>query len=668
MNASQITGALSAHGRQPFAGIALGRCMQRLWRCGASVAVGIAGLVLQACGGGTTSDVSPQPPLNLPTLSGHVSNGAGDTDLTRLQVTVKGTAGTARTTAPPIVQVNGQDYSASIDKLTGPYLLSSVELGLVSVATARGTANITPLTTLLVAQLLGTDPNDYFASVTAQENNGLAVDSAVLQAADQRVRRYLQREVGFTVPATLGNFVTTPFNRVPGDPMHDAITALTARVGNNGDYRALVAAFAQEAGRCKAESLNIVSGGVTDEFCPFSKTNEFEEADSTVQAIGFVNRRGDTLTVRVRGSDVLTTQWRTAEGASFECSGAGCAGLSLGTPAADRTRPLAFTAVSLSGTQGTARLDGTLTASVPGIALPGLPCNANRYYLIAPDRTATGYCAGPDDSGLGQGGTASPSGATQLTYLFQPLTDQPNYPFMRVVVDGDVVRSVALINTDGVTAPYVCVGDGCVGVTLGAVRVDNSAGVELRLRSFTFSDVVLRAVQPDGALSASDTLTLRAALVGAYAPQPGMTTVACASPSQSVSVQTSDSTVPTVVCVPADTMGFTLSGSYIDGDGNTGFFVQSLLTDGNGSFSSGDSVTVLTAADGSVVSVSYSDRYGVSYGCTGTACTGVTVSAPNGAGERTVSLAGTPLREADQIAVLGNRTATATGSFVAPPP
>jgi len=76
--------------------------------------------------------------------------------------------------------------------------------------------------------------------------------------------------------------------------------------------------------------------------------------------------------------------------------------------------------------------------------------------------------------------------------------------------------------TGEITQPYQCRGEGCMGVTLGPVRIDNSLGVDIELRDVSFDNAVLRAVQPDGSLSDTDTVTVRAALVGAFFDDPGV--------------------------------------------------------------------------------------------------------------------------------------------------
>jgi hypothetical protein len=342
-------------------------------------------VALQACGGSAGDAEPPAPSQALPTLSGRVMDGSTATDVAGLQVTIKGNVGRARTAEGRLAATDGSDYLASLDQLSGPYLLTdsaaSSFFGLYSVATGPGTANLTPLTTLLVAQLLGAEPGAVYA--TLGTNGGFtAADDASIAAAERRVRRYLQRAHGFEVPATLGPFVTTPFARSAGDPMFDTINALVAAIGTAGDYSAVVTAVAQESARCKAERVTVGAGAVEDDFCPVGKSNIVDAADSSVRVIEFGNRYGDALTLRLRGAVVAEMRLRTAQGDEQACTGSACSGVTVGTQAGDLTQTISFASTPLSGTAGQSLLTGSLRTSAPGITLPSLPCTSNRFYLI----------------------------------------------------------------------------------------------------------------------------------------------------------------------------------------------------------------------------------------------------------------------------------------------
>lgn len=631
--------------------------------------------LLAGCGGGTDGDAqAPPPQAALPTLSGRVTNGVTPTAVGSLQITVKGNVGTARTAEGRLAPVDGSDYLASLDQLSGPYLLSdsaaSSSHGLYAVATAPGTANLTPLTTLMTAQLLAQEPGAYFAAQGAR-GGFTAADDAALAAAQQRVRRLLQREYGFELPAALGDFVTSRFDRVPGDLMFDTLQALVARLGVAGDLGAVVTAVAQEAARCRVEQVALRTSTTDDPFCPFTRSNAADLDDATVRVLAFANRHGDTLTLRLRGSVVLGVRLLSAEGVASGCSDSGCTGIGVGTPAGDRTQLIGFAGTVLSGPGGPTTLDGSLRTAVPGIDLPGLPCTSNRYYLIHEAAlTAEGYCATPDDFGLGGSGQSQPSGATRRVYTFG---DGAGGPSIEVVVQGDSVLRALVYTTDPDTgaaiARYQCRDGGCSGITIGTPTVDQSLGVPVVLRTIRFARATLAAVLPDGSLSATDPVVVDAELRGLYVYDPAalpLLPLACGASAPAVSVAPSDQAQPIAVCEPDDSQGFQLRSTTLDADGNTVFGIANLLTDGAGGYVSGNSLSVALTPGGALAYVVFDLFNGPRFRCDSAACTGITVGAPDGAGERSVAFAGTTLREQGTAGLPADRTVSLGGGFVAP--
>lgn len=632
-------------------------------------------LLLAACGGSGGDAQSPPPGQPLPELSGRVDDGIVDTDVRSLQVTVKGRSGRARTAEGRVAPFEKGDYLASLDRLEAPYLISNSAAssvhGLFSVATEAGIANLTPLTTLLVAELLGAEPGDAFAELGS--NGGFTqADAASIVAAEARVRRYLQREHGFEVPAGVGPFVTTAFERNAGDPMHDTVVALVARIGTAGDYSRVVSALAQESARCKVEHVDIDTGGVVDRFCPFDKRNEADAGDATVIVLGFGNRRGDRLTLRLRGTEVVDLEHGTAEGVRSRCSAGGCAGVNVGTPDGSGVRTLTFTATVLDSAAGAVRLNGSLATARPGVVLPGLPCTSNLYYLIdEAAASAVGYCASTDPFGLGAAGTDQPSGATRRVYTFDDGADGPR---LELVVQGQQVQRALVYRLDpasgAVTALFQCRDADCPGVSLGTSSVDESLGVPVVLQPIRFDRARLAAVQPDGSLSNSVFTTIEATLTGYRVEDPSvlpLSPVACAVGAPTVLAMPSDHAQPLRICEPADTQGFVLRFSAVDADGNTQWGISGLLGDGNGSFAAGHSVTLTVTPAGAVVSVIYDAFEGPRYRCLGGACSGVAVGAPAGSGERTISFSGTVLGELGTGGLAADRQATLQGSFSAPP-
>lgn len=635
-----------------------------------SVAVLLAG-----CGGSGGDAKPPEPGEALPELSGRVDDGLSATDVRSLQITVKGRSGRARTAEGRVAPFEAGDYLASLDRLEAPYLLTDSARassgGLFSVAVGPGTANLTPLTTLLVAELLGAEPRAYFDALGI--NGGFTqADAASIAAAEARVRRYLQREHGFELPAALGPFVTTPFTREPGDLMHNTLRDLVARIGSAGDYSAVVSAIAQESARCRVEQVEVTAGSVVDRFCPFDKRNEVDPGDATVTVLGFGNRRGDRLTLRLRGTQVVGAEHVTAEGAASRCSGSACDGIRIGTPDGRGVRTIVFAGARLSGASGALQLDGVLASARPGVVLPGLPCTSNAYYLIDDEAgSASGYCATPDAFGLGAAGAHSPSGATRRVYSFDDGADGPR---LEVVVEGTRVLRALVYRIDPVTGAatpqFQCRDGDCPGVSLGASRVDDSLGVPVVLQPIRFDRARLAAVNADGSLSSVAYRLVEATLTGYRVEDPSLlplSPVACSAGAPTVQALPSDQAQPVRICEPADTQGFTLRFRALDADGNTQLGIAALLSDGNGSFATGHSLTVTLTPAGALVSVVYDAFDGPRYRCQGSACSGVTVSAPGAGGEQTVGFAGTQLGELGTGGLPADRGTTLQGSFIAPP-
>lgn len=645
-------------------------------RRGAATAALFVPLVLAGCGGAAGDAQAPPPSARLPELAGRVTNGATETDVKLLQITVKGSVGTARTAEGRLAPVDGHDYLASLDQLSGPYLISDSarspsSRSLYSVATGPGVANLTPLTTLVVAQLLGAEPGPYYEALGVR-GGFTAADAAAVAAAEQQVRRYLQREHGFVVPASLGSFITTPFARTAGDPMYDTVTSFVTRVGTNGDVGAVVSAIAQESARCKAESVSVSGSGGSDAFCPFSKATVADTTDASVQVVTFSNRRGDTLVLRLRGTAVLDLRFSTLEGLESACAGAGCTGVTVGPPAADASFALTFAGTSLAGSAGPLALNGSLRAAAPGIPLPGLPCTDNRFYLIdeAAGR-ADGFCSAPDGFGLGASGQSLASGVTRRKFTFG---DGVGGPSLEVMVQDATVISALVYTTDPTSglpsAQFRCTGAACAGIVLGTPTVDQSLGVPVVLQPVTITKAVLPAVLPDGTLSTTASITLEGGLVGSWVNDPAalpFVSVACPAGAPTVTVLQSEAATPLAVCEPADTQGFTLRSTTVDADGNLVLNLASLLTDGAG-FGAGNGVSVTIDTAGTVLAVSFDGFAGVSYRCSGAACAGVTAAPPDGLGARAVSFNGTVLTEVGTAGLAGDRGVVLSGGFVALPP
>lgn len=197
--------------------------------------------LLSSCGGSGSGDgsrdgnggvggASASPPM----LSGTAAIGAPLAGATIVITRWDGTTVHAVTDANGRYSVDMPPVSPGTRALylvqtTGPGNGAAQYPRLYSLATAnRGTVNVTPLTSLLVARLLserqGPSPN-----LTALR--GLATPSdAQLAAIQQEVVSYLQ---GRNVNASgVASFIGTPFNAAAGDPHDDAIERLAQTLVN----------------------------------------------------------------------------------------------------------------------------------------------------------------------------------------------------------------------------------------------------------------------------------------------------------------------------------------------------------------------------------------------------------------------------------------------------
>ncbi|MBC7608026.1 MAG: hypothetical protein H7228_00375, partial [Polaromonas sp.] len=166
----------------------------------AAVFIGVVGL--SACGGGGTSS----PAVATATVSGTAATGAAIAGGSVSMSCVSGASGIATTAADG-------SYSLSVSGITFP-CVARVSYGtsdkLHSYVSAAGTANITPVTELLVANLTGGTAADAFDKFDATKAKALT--TAQVTAAIAAVKAYL---------VTLGVSVTD----FPADPIGAKLVA-----------------------------------------------------------------------------------------------------------------------------------------------------------------------------------------------------------------------------------------------------------------------------------------------------------------------------------------------------------------------------------------------------------------------------------------------------------
>ena len=197
--------------------------------------------MLSACGGGGGGDAPaaaappPPPPAGSITLTGVVARGAALANASVAVTCATGT-GTATTSATG-------GYSVAISGGALPCVLKATSsdstLRLHSVAPAGSatsvTANVTPLTELVVARLTGAEPLTYVAAVSASTLAATATASAVA-AAQASVAGTLA--AGGVNTSTAGDFISgTLVAAVPGTPGNaydQVLDALNARLTTAG--------------------------------------------------------------------------------------------------------------------------------------------------------------------------------------------------------------------------------------------------------------------------------------------------------------------------------------------------------------------------------------------------------------------------------------------------
>lgn len=172
--------------------------------------------ILTACGGGGGTKPTP-----VSKLVGTVAVGQPIVDSAVALKCVGGTA-TGKTDGKGL-------YSIEVPApLEAPCILkaSSAAGDLVSVsATRSGTANITPLTHLLVAKLLEAPPSDSFSGFSQSSRDRIALESI---SAAQGIVAAEVLKIGAALPSA--SWISQPFSAQPGDAMDGALELLARKL------------------------------------------------------------------------------------------------------------------------------------------------------------------------------------------------------------------------------------------------------------------------------------------------------------------------------------------------------------------------------------------------------------------------------------------------------
>lgn len=634
------------------------------WRVALLLACGL----VAGCGGGGGG--TDQPETQLPeVISGTVSNGVvmDSSNFQGLDVGVKGHAGTARETSSVGVTTR---YSVTLAQLDPPYLLSANVLDgvrLLAPATEQGTANLTPLTTLMAAWLLGTEPAAYFDNTLGGQGGVPVFTQAEVSASQAEVTRYLARVTGVELSAAVtgADWVTAPMVNEPGDPMFDQIVALNSALDRAGSsLSALASEVAAQQQRCSRQSVAVSSTAGTSRFCQKESSAAYT-SDNQARVFSFVDVEGSSLTLTVRQGAAEQVSYLSLEG-QFTCRGAAaCAGVTVGALGADDTVPIALDGLTLQSPSGAAvLLEGSLAGAG---ALPTLPCETDKLYLIDPAGPVTGLCL--YQAGSNRRGAQTDAGWGSL---------DGELPYnLAVISDGTAVVSIDVWWYEPATGTpltlYRCEGSACAGATLGeAYDGVDSYGDPVRLRDYSLRNVPLVAVDSAGRLGTEVAMRLTATLTN---PVPGAGfTPDCSRSTEHNTVRFSDNTPALDVCPPPPSSDDYYSFKnaypyYVPGvDDAVNFTVSTYVVPQDGSVAPLNTINVVLSGDQVLQVFLQTTGDTRSFSCAGAACTGVSVSGLDEQGQRSIDFQGTVLTEDPLRQVPGDgTTATVTGGFLTLP-
>jgi hypothetical protein len=625
-----------------------------------SIAVLAGMLVLAGCPG-EKSDPQPQEAAPRVESTGIVDDGVS---LRKQDIVGKGASGATRRTD---TDASGA-FVLNMAGLTGPYLFSNTLstgnpelIFLLGLQTRVGHTNVTPLTTLLVSQLLGVTPVNAFQTY----NTTLPKDRITgenIKTAQADLTAYLQDALGVQVRSGDASFIDSPFEPNVGDPMYDTILALNAKIAADGTSLSAVAErIATGAQACLTEQLQITIDGQTRKFCPVARSDIPEEADTTILDYTFRDIANAMLLVKARGDTVLSVYYTTPANVTYSCSAAACAGVSLGTVAADESRPIVFGSLALTGSGSGALLAGTLTGPPPSIELPVLPCADNRFFLIVSNNSAVGDCVRPEDPfqlGASVGGpqtvgrdSVNVSGQSFGSFSIVVDSVSPEHPAVSVYYrDSDPETSESRYR-------FLCRFAECNGLTWGSAEPVTTSGFPLETRKISLDKTMMVGINDDGTpngltatLSYSGVAVFQQNYSFSYPPL-----MDCDPTADTVSVGAFNGEFN--LCLPA---AADWRSQFDQGNG----FVQIALYD-----DVFNQVVSISLLNGGLDRLSIQPPgIGETYSCT-TDCAGVTVNGPDADGQYVVSFSRTVVHRDEAFPLPSDRTLTLTsGDIVIPPP
>jgi hypothetical protein len=241
-------------------------------------------------------------------------------------------------------------------------------------------------------------------------------------------------------------------------------------------------------------------------------------------------------------------------------------------------------------------------------------------------------------------------------------TSYPERPKVEVVTDAnDTIVSIVFTLLDEnffPTVQYYCMRGACNGVTLGPVTVntDLDPSLPLLIRRVTFDNTTFTGLNPDGTPT-NTSATLKSSCTTVYFTSPDIEQrfpelMDCTPGVDAVRIEVPSG--PFNFCTDA-----AMRSTFQVPDSEQ---IDLLMRDEL----SGNTLSV-RILDGAVASIVYNSPVSQQYRCDAN-CIGVTVSAADANGERTVTFTGKVLYESQSFPVPGERTVTLNGGPLAFPP
>lgn len=329
------------------------------------IAISAAALVLTACGGG--GDAPPQQTTQQSqTISGVAATGAALPGAT-VNVTCSAGSGTATTRADGSYSapVTGASLPCVVTATSsdGKTVLHSLVAGSGSVG-STATANITPLTELLLAQLGGQDPAKYVAGFSSTTT----VNASDVTAAQAALIKVLQ-SAGFDASG-IGDFLGGTISAGSGQGYDGVLDTLQSTLAGAGvtltDLSTAVASTSGSSSGSAGSTVGTVLAPANSA-CPALKSGEYRLIKFSDGSAQVVTIDAAKLTVAVGGSNYQLTQGATACDYTLNDTGS--------------TRVLVAKSGMAVWTNGTGST-GTLSLSVPKQIVDPSAVNGNYLYAL----------------------------------------------------------------------------------------------------------------------------------------------------------------------------------------------------------------------------------------------------------------------------------------------